>query len=134
MINKMRIMDIPSEMKADVLDKLEKLLGLTYYEIGQNPHKEDIVQMAIILYNDLTTTVQFKTMSLDDVYRAFRKGVRTGDEASVFLNVRTWNIWLRAQKKKVSKKVIEHHKKNELEYLENARLMGGTINKAKQIK
>ena len=40
----------------------------------------------------------------------------------------------KVSKKKVAKKVIEMHKKHELEYLENARLMGGNINKAKMIK
>jgi hypothetical protein len=38
------------------------------------------------------------------------------------------------QKKKVAKKVIELHKQQELEYIENARLMGGTIKKAKLLK
>jgi len=52
----------------------------------------------------------------------------------VFLNVRTWNIWLRAEKKKVAKKVIEYHLQKEREDIENARLIGNTIKQAKQIK
>ena len=121
--------DLP-KLKREAVD----ILSRTYLEIGQKPSVEDIVTMANILVDDLANNTQFSTMTMEDVSRAFREGVRAGDEASVFLNVRTWNIWLRAEKKKVAKKVIEHHKKQELEYLENARLMGGTINKAKMIK
>ena len=58
--------------------------------------------MANILVDDLANNTQFSTMTMEDVSRAFREGVRAGDEASVFLNVRTWNIWLRAEKKKVA--------------------------------
>jgi len=134
MINEMRIMDIPSQNYEEVFNILKKILWDTYYEIGQNPHEEDVEQMAKTLFIDLRAITQYKTMNLDDVKRAFKNGVRAGNEASVFLNVRTYNIWLRAEKKKVAKKVIEMHKKHELEYLENARLMGGTINKAKQLK
>ena len=118
------------KLKREAVDVLSR----TYLEIGQKPSVEDIVTMANILVDDLANNTQFSTMTMEDVSRAFREGVRAGDEASVFLNVRTWNIWLRAEKKKVAKKVIEMHKKHELEYLENARLMGGTINKAKRIK
>ena len=71
---------------------------------------------------------------MEDVSRAFRNGVRAGNEASVFLNVRTWNIWLRAEKQKVSKKVIEFYKQQEIDYVENAKLIGGTIAKAKRLK
>ena len=121
--------DLP-KLKREAVD----ILSRTYLEIGQKPSVEDIVTMANILVDDLANNTQFSTMTMEDVSRAFREGVRAGDEASVFLNVRTWNIWLREEKKKVAKKVIEMHKQHELEYLENARLMGGTINKAKMIK
>ena len=110
-----------------------EIVSGTYLEIGQKPSVEDIVTMANILVDDLANNTQFSTMTMDDVSKGFREGVRAGDEASVFLNVRTWNIWLRNEKKKVAKKVIEFHKKQEIEYIENARLMGGTIKKAKQI-
>ena len=68
---------------------------------------------------------------MEDVQRAFSIGVRSGDSASVFLNVRTWNIWLRKEKENVSKKVIEAYKQNELEYIENSKMISGTIKKAK---
>ena len=121
--------DLP-KLKEEAVD----ILSRTYLEIGQKPSVEDIVTMANILVDDLANNTQFSTMKMEDVARGFREGVRAGDEASVFLNVRTWNIWLRNEKKKVAKKVIEFHKKQEIEYIENSRLIGGTIKKAKQIK
>ena len=111
------------KLKEEAVD----ILSRTYLEIGQKPSVEDIVTMANILVDDLANNTQFSTMTMEDVSRGFREGVRAGDESSVFVNVRTWNIWLRKEKKKVAKKVIELHKQQELEYIENARLMGGTI-------
>ena len=121
--------DLP-KLKQEAVD----ILSRTYLEIGQKPSVEDIVTMANILVDDLAKNTQFSTMTMKDVSNGFREGVRAGDEASVFLNVRTWNIWLRKEKKKVAKKVIEFHKQQELEYIENARLLGATINKAKLLK
>ena len=121
--------DLP-KLKEEAVD----ILSRTYLEIGQKPGVEDIVTMANILVDDLANNTQFSTMTMEDVARGFREGVRAGDEASVFLNVRTWNIWLRNEKKKVAKKVIEFHKQQEIEYIENAQIMSGTINKAKLLK
>ena len=117
--------DLP-KLKEEAVD----IHSRTYLEIGQKPSVEDIVTMANILVDDLANNTQFSTMTMEDVSRGFREGVRAGDEASVFLNVRTWNIWLRKEKQKVAKKVIELHKQQEIEYIENARLIGGTIKKA----
>ena len=94
--------DLP-KLREEAVD----ILSRTYLEIGQKPSVEDIVTMASILVDDLINNVKFSTLTMEDVSRAFRNGVRAGNEASVFLNVRTWNIWLRAEKQKVSKKVIE---------------------------
>lgn len=118
------------KLKEEAVD----ILSRTYLEIGQKPSVEDIVTMANILVDDLANNTQFSTMTMEDVSRGFREGVRAGEEASVFLNVRTWNIWLRNEKQKVAKKVIEMHKQQELEYIENAILLGATINKAKLLK
>ena len=121
--------DLP-KLKEEAVDVLSR----TFFEIQQKPSVEDIIALANILIDDLVNNTKFSTMTMEDVQRAFSIGVRSGDSASVFLNVRTWNIWLRKEKQKVAKKVIEYHKQQELEYIENARLMGGTINKAKLIK
>ena len=89
------------------------------------------LNLANILVDDLVNNTKFSTLTMEDVQRAFSIGVRSGDSTSVFLNVRTWNIWLRKEKENVSKKVIEAYKQNELEYIENSKLISGTIKKAK---
>jgi hypothetical protein len=121
--------DLP-KLKEEAVD----ILSRTYIEIGQKPDVETVVTMANILVDDLVGNVKFSTLTMDQVSNAFRNGVRAGDEASVFLNVRTWNIWLRKEKETAAKKVIEYHLQKEREDIENARLIGGTINKAKRLK
>ena len=121
--------DLP-KLKEEAVDVLSR----TFFEIQQKPSVEDIIALANILIDDLVNNTKFSTMTMEDVQRAFSIGVRSGDSASVFLNVRTWNIWLRKEKENVSKKVIEAYKQNEIEYIENARMIGGTIEKAKRIK
>ena len=118
------------KLKEEAVDVLSR----TFFELQQKPSVEDIIALANILVDDLVNNTKFSTMTMEDVQRAFSIGVRSGDSASVFLNVRTWNIWLRKEKQKVAKKVIELHKQNELEYIENAKMIGGTIEKAKRIK
>ena len=112
-------------------EKAVDVLSRTFFELQQKPSVEDIIALANILVDDLVNNTKFSTLTMEDVQRAFSIGVRSGDSASVFLNVRTWNIWLRKEKEKVSKKVIEAYKQNELEYIENSKMISGTIKKAK---
>lgn len=114
-------------LKAEAVD----ILSRTYFEIGQRPTAEDVVAMANTLVDDLSTNPKFSTMTMEDVAAAFKKGVRNGDEASVFLNVRTWNIWLRAEKKIVAKRVIKENQQKQLEYHNNVNQIGSTLSKAK---
>ena len=118
--------DLP-KLKEEAVDVLSR----TFFELQQKPSVEDIIALANILVDDLVNNTKFSTLTMEDVQRAFSIGVRSGDSASVFLNVRTWNIWLRKEKENVSKKVIEAYKQNELEYIENSKLISGTIKKAK---
>jgi len=118
--------DLP-KLKEEAVDVLSR----TFFELQQKPSVEDIIALANILVDDLVNNTKFSTLTMEDVQRAFSIGVRSGDSASVFLNVRTWNIWLRKEKEKVSKKVIEAYKQNELEYIENSKMISGTIKKAK---
>ena len=121
--------DLP-KLKEEAVDVLSR----TFFELQQKPSVEDIIALANILVDDLVNNSKFSTLTMEDVQKAFNIGVRSGDSASVFLNVRTWNIWLRKEKEKVSKKVIEAYKQNELEYIENSKMISGTIKKAKQLK
>ena len=118
--------DLP-KLKEEAVDVLSR----TFFELQQKPSVEDIIALANILVDDLANNTKFSTLTMEDVQRAFSIGVRSGDSASVFLNVRTWNIWLRKEKENVSKKVIEAYKQNELEYIENSKMISGTIKKAK---
>jgi len=118
--------DLP-KLKEEAVDVLSR----TFFELQQKPSVEDIIALANILVDDLVNNTKFSTLTMEDVQRAFSIGVRSGDSASVFLNVRTWNIWLRKEKENVSKKVIEAYKQNELEYIENSKMISGTIKKAK---
>ena len=118
--------DLP-KLKEEAVDVLSR----TFFELQQKPSVEDIIALANILVDDLVNNTKFSTLTMEDVQRAFSIGVRSGDSASVFLNVRTWNIWLRKEKENVLKKVIEAYKQNELEYIENSKMISGTIKKAK---
>ena len=118
--------DLP-KLKEEAVDVLSR----TFFELQQKPSVEDIIALANILVDDLVNNTKFSTLTMEDVQRAFSIGVRSGDSSSVFLNVRTWNIWLRKEKENVSKKVIEAYKQNELEYIENSKMISGTIKKAK---
>ena len=118
--------DLP-KLKEEAVDVLSR----TFFELQQKPSVEDIIALSNILVDDLANNTKFSTLTMEDVQRAFNIGVRSGDSASVFLNVRTWNIWLRKEKENVSKKVIEAYKQNELEYIENSKMISGTIKKAK---
>ena len=118
--------DLP-KLKEEAVDVLSR----TFFELQQKPSVDDIIALANILVDDLVNNTKFSTLTMEDVQRAFSIGVRSGDSASVFLNVRTWNIWLRKEKEKVAKKVIEAYKQNELEYIENSKMISGTIKKAK---
>jgi hypothetical protein len=118
--------DLP-KLKEEAVD----ILSRTFFELQQKPSVEDIIALANILVDDLVNNTKFSTLTMEDVQRAFSIGVRSGDSTSVFLNVRTWNIWLRKEKENVSKKVIEAYKQNELEYIENSKMISGTIKKAK---
>ena len=118
--------DLP-KLKEEAVDVLSR----TFFELQQKPSVEDIIALANILVDDLANNTKFSTLTMEDVQRAFSIGVRSGDSTSVFLNVRTWNIWLRKEKENVSKKVIEAYKQNELEYIENSKMISGTIKKAK---
>tara|TARA_A100001515_G_C4577928_1_gene212050 strand:- start:562 stop:966 length:405 start_codon:yes stop_codon:yes gene_type:complete len=118
--------DLP-KLKEEAVDVLSR----TFFELQQKPSVEDIIALANILVDDLVNNTKFSTLTMEDVQSAFSIGVRSGDSTSVFLNVRTWNIWLRKEKEKVSKKVIESYKQNEMEYIENSKMISGTIKKAK---
>ncbi len=116
------------QLKLDCLDLISK----TYIEIGQKPEKETMVLMANLLYNDLINS--YGGMTMDEVKFVFHKFVREGEESSVFLNVRTWNKWLKSHKK--SEQLRRQNNQVTLWSIEQKKQkqISTIINKTKQLK
>mgnify|MGYP003138334427 CR=1 FL=1 len=116
------------QLKVDCVDLLTKC----YMMLGQKPEAQQIVIMAQFLYEDLINN--YSRMTLEEVYFALEKGIRQGEEASCFINVRSWNLWLKEHKKsealKRQQRLITDYQKHE----QSQKAIGNTINKAKQLK
>ena len=87
----------------------KKCIGLisnTLVQLGQTKSDKDILILASTLAEDLM--MDFSTMSWIDVQESFRSGIR-GERFVV--NVQTYYIWLRAQKKLIDEDIW---KKNNL--------------------
>jgi len=84
---------IINDHRVEDLEQLcADLLMITYTQLGQTPDKESVLILTQTLASDLKQ--DFKSLTWNDVQRAFRKGVRDGD----FFHVNIPNIykWLRA--------------------------------------
>ena len=82
------------QFNIDCIDLISKC----YLELGQKPTAETITLMGSLLVDDLA--VSYGRLELDEVAFAFNRGIRDGDAGtSCFLNVRTWNVWLKQYKK-----------------------------------
>ena len=116
------------QLKVDCVDLLTKC----YMMLGQKPEAQQIVIMAQFLYEDLINN--YSRMTLEEVYFALEKGIRQGEEASCFINVRSWNLLLKEHKKsealKRQQRLITDYQKHE----QSQKAIGNTINKAKQLK
>ena len=105
----------------------------TYIEIGQKPSDEQVKLNANLLYNDLVA--YYGGMTMHEVEFVFHNGIRNAEEGtSVFINVRQWSVWLKDHKKtealcRQNKQITKYER-----YRKNQKLIGTTINKAKQIK
>ena len=81
------------KLKEECVDILSK----AYTMLGQKPDTQQVVVMASLLFGDLITN--FSRMTIDEVQFAIEKGIREGNDISCFINVRSWNVWLRNHKK-----------------------------------
>ena len=115
-------------LKNDCVDILSKC----YLMLGQKPDTKQVVMMYSLLFEDLTN--RYSTMTTEEVSFALEKGIRDGEDQSCFINVRTWNLWLKNHKHseqlKRQQKLITDFQKHE----QNIKQITNTINKAKQIK
>lgn len=116
-------------IKVECLD----LIGMCYKSLGQKPDKEQMKGMAILFYNDLIT--YHKNMSMEEVGFAINQGLRKAEDGiSVFINVRTWSVWLNDYKKNAIKKRANRQKTDFQLHKENQKAIAQTINKAKLLK
>ena len=97
----------------------KKCIGLisnTLVQLGQTKSDKDILILASTLAEDLMR--DFGNMSWKDVEEAFRSGIR-GERFVV--NVQTYYIWLRAQKKLIDEDIWK--KNNQVTYRPDKRLI-----------
>ena len=65
--------------------------------LGQKPDSEQIVIMSQFLFQDITE--KYSNMTFDEIDYAITQGIRNG-EGSCFINVRTWNQFIKQHRKK----------------------------------
>jgi len=116
------------KLKLDCVDLISK----TYLELGQKPEKETIVLMSQLLYEDLINF--YGALTFEEVIFAFKTGTRNAEDgSSCFINVRTWNVWLKDYKKSSNLR----RQQNRLTDFENYNLgqkqIAKTIEKSKEI-
>jgi hypothetical protein len=68
------------------------LLGKTYLQLGQKPNAEDMFQLSLILAEDLKD--DFETLTLEDIQKAFREGLRNTDD--FHLTIKVYYKWIKA--------------------------------------
>lgn len=115
------------QLKLDCVD----MLGRFYTMLGQKPETEQIVMMAQLLYEDLIN--RYSRMTIDEVRFAIEKGIRDGDDTSCFINVRTWNVWL---KKHITSEQLNRQKNiltNYQNHQQAQKLISTTIEQAKKL-
>tara|TARA_R100000479_G_scaffold167431_1_gene107841 strand:- start:226 stop:618 length:393 start_codon:yes stop_codon:yes gene_type:complete len=118
-----------TNLKLECID----LIGMSYTSLGQKPDKEQMKGMAQLLYNDLI--MYYKNMTMEEVAFAINQGLRKAEDGvSVFINVRTWSVWLNDYKKNAIQKRANRQKTDFQLHQENQKALANTINKAKQIK
>ena len=108
------------------------IVSQAYIELGQKPTAETIALMGTLLADDLAHN--YGRLELDEVRFAISKGIRNGDEGtSCFINVRTWNVWLRDYKKAEMLRKQQGLITDYQAHTENVKRIGNTVKKAKQL-
>lgn len=106
MIKNIAIEDLRSEA-VDIMNK-------AYLELGQNPSEDTIVSFAYILADDLKR--DFHNMELQDIWEAFRNGVRETTEYHI--TVKTYYKWIKSHRQIIwdNETVEEHLQDKRLQY------------------
>ena len=115
------------QLKLDCVDILSKC----YVMIGQKPDSQQVVVMAQLLYDDLIH--RYSRMDIDEVRFALEQGIRSAG-TSCFINVNSWNEWIKNHRKKEQLKKQQNINTDYQYYKQSQKEISNTINKAKQIK
>ena len=118
-----------NSLKLECID----LIGMSYASLGQQPDKEQMKGMAQLLYNDLINS--HSNLTMQEVSFAINQGLRKAEDGiSVFINVRTWSVWLHDYKKNaIEKRRLNQQTEYQL-HQQGLKAISNTINKAKRIK
>ena len=107
------------------------LLSKCYIMLGQRPDAQQVVMMSKMLVDDLSRF--YGSMEMKEVAFAFEQGIRHS-ESGGFVNVRSWNIWLKEYKAKSQlqrqQRLVTDFQKSQ----QQQNLITETINKAKRLK
>ena len=112
------------QLKLDCVDYITKY----YLMLGQKPDSEQIVIMSQFLFQDITE--KYSNMTFDEIDYAITQGIRNG-EGSCFINVRTWNQFIKQHRKKEQIKRQNNLITEYESYKKNQKLISKTITKAK---
>ena len=104
-------------------------LTAAYLQLGQKPQTEQIVLMAQLFFHDINC--YFSGMQYNEIEFAINTGIRSGDDASCFINIRTLNIWLRNHKKQAQAQRRNNQLTQWEKHQQNMKQIGITINKIK---
>ena len=115
------------QLKLDCVD----ILGKCYVMIGQKPDSQQIVMMAQLLYEDLIN--RYSRMEIDEVRFALEEGIRNAG-TSCFINVNSWNEWLKNFRKTEQLKRQQRLLTDYQKHKQSQKAINNTINKAKQLK
>ena len=115
------------QLNVDCVDLLSKC----YMMLGQRPDTQQVVMMAKFLVDDLSRF--YGSMEMEEVAFAFEQGIRNS-ESGGFVNVRSWNQWLKEHKTKSQLQRQQRLVTDYQKHRDNLNQIGTTINKAKQLK
>ena len=87
-----------------------KILQELYIQLGQKPESEMVVLQTNTLVEDLASN--YSRMELEEVKFALNKGLRDNDPP-IFINVPTWNKFLRDYKKSAIEEYTIYKKRME---------------------
>ena len=107
------------------------LLSKCYMMLGQRPDTQQVVMMAKFLVDDLSRF--YGSMEMEEVAFAFEQGIRNS-ESGGFINVRSWNQWLKEHKAKTQLQRQQRLVTDYQKHRDNVNQIGTTVKKAKQLK